>query len=105
MRNRTNIASKTEKVFDYIDFKKKRLIDAEKLAKDRYYDDITNERLYNEYIKAQAECEKFFRYRVKTNIKLPVGECTFWRKIEGDKVKESKKLSKSIKKHLQKARV
>ena len=84
----------------HIDFKKKKLIDTEKLAKDRYYDMPDNDRLRAEYMKAKSASDKFFKYRLKSCIKQPKGEVTHYKNIEKDKLRKDKLQRKLIKKHL-----
>ena len=90
---------KLEQLYPHIDFKKKKLIDAELNALYEYRNDPC-ERKEREYYESQTICEKYFKYRTKSFIKMKPGEVTYYKNIEKIERKRNKHLSNQIKKIL-----
>ena len=58
------------------------------------------ERKENEYYKINTICEKYFKYRTKSLIKMKAGEVIYYKNIEKIERKESKRLVNILKQNL-----
>ncbi len=90
---------KLEQLYPHIDFKKKKLIDAELYALYEYRNDPC-ERKEREYYKISTICEKYFKYRTKSYIKMKPGEVAHSKNVEKLERKQNKLMSNVLKKVL-----